>query len=160
VCFAFAAFGIRPRAAGDLSSIHGASRRMLEDRVGACRWTFSRKIRGRVRSCAKSLARVLHDLIQPEAVDVRHDLTSNRQVAGHWRCGGKRIVCARNCVMTIHWTVRVRSLLSTFVADLVSIKTDREGEPSGRLMKAPAIGVSAVFSSTVNCVPVLSTRCW
>jgi hypothetical protein len=48
--------------------------------VGACMLTFSRKIRGRVRSRAKSLSRVLHDLIQPEIVDIRLDLDPNRQV--------------------------------------------------------------------------------
>jgi hypothetical protein len=57
-----------------------ASKRRGKIGVGACMLTFSRKIRGRVRSRAKSLSRVLHDLIQPEAVDVRLDLNPNRQV--------------------------------------------------------------------------------
>jgi hypothetical protein len=48
--------------------------------VGACMLTFSRKIRGRVRSCAKSLLRILHNLIQAEAIDVGLDLNPNGQV--------------------------------------------------------------------------------
>jgi hypothetical protein len=51
--------------------------------VGAFTLTFSRKIRGRVRSPAKSLSRVLHDLIQPETIDIRFHLDPNRQVVGH-----------------------------------------------------------------------------
>jgi hypothetical protein len=48
--------------------------------VGACIVTFSRKIRARVRSRAKSLPRILHDLIQPDTGDIRFDLDPNRQV--------------------------------------------------------------------------------
>jgi len=44
---------------------------------------FSRKIRGRVRSPAKSLPRILHNLIEPKAIDVCFHLNPNRQVVGH-----------------------------------------------------------------------------
>jgi hypothetical protein len=57
-----------------------ASKRRGKIGVGACMLTFSRKIRGRVRSPAKSLSRILHNLIEPEAVDVCFHLGPNRQV--------------------------------------------------------------------------------
>jgi hypothetical protein len=45
--------------------------------------TFSRKIHGRVGSRAKSLSRVLHDLIQPESIDVDLHLNPEGEVIRH-----------------------------------------------------------------------------